>query len=133
MKILQLFKKPIPYRDFQKILECFNISSIDGIVIIGIVDLKIYETIKKLTLLKPMLKDFYLPCKYRVYVDKELDLTSCVNILRQVSRMFGYRMIRHSKFVNKEKQIFYKIIPANGEEDALKLGMPGTNIVVQFN
>jgi hypothetical protein len=133
MKILQLFRKPIAYIDFQKILECFNISKIDGIVIISALDLRTHNTVEKLEKLKPLLNEYYLPCKYRVYVDKDLDLNSCINILRQTSRMFGYKLLRQSKFVNKEKQIFYKIVKSNGVERTLSLGRSTSNITVQFD
>lgn len=64
--------------------------------------------IEKLNLLMPQLKNYYMNCKHKKYLEN-LDPKKCVTILRQLLRLYDYRVLSIEKYHNGQKFLLYKI------------------------
>lgn len=109
MKINQLFKTHITDDLLHKVLRCFNYNEINTEKYFCKLDLENYDTINKLNELKDELKKIYLPCKSKIYVDI-VTLNDAITILRQILRLFNYKLVSKQKYINNKKLIFYYII-----------------------
>ena len=89
----QLFKREPTKNEFNKILECFNISDIDEIHSITYLSIKTYKTIDKLYNILDILLDIYLPCKYNFI--SNLNTKRCLTILRQIIRLYDCKLIKY--------------------------------------
>ncbi len=72
--------------------------------------------IEKLNLLMPQLKNHYMNCKHKKYLEN-LDPKKCVTILRQLLRLYEYRVISMEKYHNGQKFLLYKIEKIEIEKD----------------
>jgi len=72
--------------------------------------------IEKLNLLMPQLKNYYMNCKHKKYLEN-LDPKKCVTILRQLLRLYEYRVISIEKYHNGQKFLLYKIEKIEIEKD----------------
>ena len=74
------------------------------------------NVIEKLNLLMPQLKEYYMNCKHKKYLEN-LDPKKCVTILRQLLRLYEYRVISMEKYHNGQKFLLYKIEKIEIEKD----------------
>lgn len=109
MKINQLFKTHMTDDLFYKIINCFNYSEINSNVFFSKMDLDTFDTVNRLSDLKNELKTIYLPCKSKIYMEIESS-QDAITILRQVLRLFNYKLMSKQKYINNKKVIFYYII-----------------------
>ncbi len=72
--------------------------------------------IEKLNLLLPQLKNYYMNCKHKKYLEN-LDPKKCVTILRQLLRLYDYRVVSMEKYHNGQKFLLYKIEKIEIEKD----------------
>lgn len=89
----QLFQRAPTEKEFNKILECFNINNIDDTHSITYLSIKTYKTIDKLYNLLDMLLQLYLPCKYNFI--SNLNTKRCLTILRQVIRLYDCKLTKY--------------------------------------
>lgn len=110
MNNYQLFKS-IPNVSILDSLE--NIYPIKGFrekrVIFTKNDLIEFGTLDKLQNFIPVLKSFYLPCKQRMFLNC-LCFRRAMTILRQILRLFSYKIISKEKFTNYKKHYQYWIV-----------------------
>lgn len=66
------------------------------------------NVIEKLNLLLPQLKNYYMNCKHTKYLEN-LDPKKCVTILRQLLRLYNYKVISMEKYHSGQKFLLYKI------------------------
>jgi hypothetical protein len=74
------------------------------------------NVIEKLNLLMPQLKNYYMNCKHKKYLEN-LDPKKCVTILRQLLRLYDYRVVSIEKYHNGQKFLLYKIEKIEIEKD----------------
>ena len=74
------------------------------------------NVIEKLSLLMPQLKNYYMNCKHKKYLEN-LDPKKCVTILRQLLRLYDYRVVSIEKYHNGQKFLLYKIEKIEVEKD----------------
>ncbi len=74
------------------------------------------NVIEKLNLLMPQLKEYYMNCKHKKYLEN-LDPKKCVTILRQLLRLYDYRVVSMEKYHNGQKFLLYKIEKIEVEKD----------------
>ncbi len=74
------------------------------------------NVIEKLNLLMPQLKEYYMNCKHKKYLEN-LDSKKCVTILRQLLRLYEYRVVSMEKYHNGQKFLLYKIEKIEVEKD----------------
>ena len=109
----QLFKKIPTETIMNKILLCFNISTLDeGKVTFCRKDIINFNSVNKLNNIKEELKEFYLPCKARTYLN-DLNEKNIVTILRQVLKHHNYNVLSKEKYLRGEKFILYTIVTNN--------------------
>ena len=72
-------------------------------------DFENQKCLEKLKEFIPKLEKLYLPCKSKVFL-KLLNFKKSITILRQILRVFGYKLQSKEKFVNYRKFFLYWII-----------------------
>ncbi len=72
--------------------------------------------IEKINILTPQLKEYYMNCKHKKYLEN-IDPKKCVTILRQMLRLYDYRVVSMEKYHNGQKFLLYKIEKIELEKD----------------
>jgi len=128
MKILQLFKNKIESEHLMIFLQCFGLFGLDDTHVFTKYELRLLETCKKITLIIPMLREYYLPCKANIYIGQELTEAKAITILRQILRVHAYILVSIERNINHEKQIFYCVKRLN----ACSLSYTQSNVMVDM-
>lgn len=111
MKINQLFTKKVDTDLLLKLLQCFGLNDLHDKRFFCKFDMIQLNTVQKVNLLKPLLEEYYLPCKSKVYLDTEnMTEKRAITILKQVLRLHGYYLYSKEKNVNNRKIIFYQLL-----------------------
>lgn len=109
MKINQLFIASIDDDDLIKdILSCFHLNSLKDSSSFSLKEIRDNKSLIDFTILIERLKPYYLPCKASVYLVNVTE-ARMITILRQILKIFGYKLVTTKKTVNKDKSIFYNI------------------------
>jgi hypothetical protein len=74
------------------------------------------NVIEKIQLLIPQLKEYYMNCKHKKYLEN-IDAKKCVTILRQLLRLYEYRVVSMEKYHNGQKFLLYKIEKIEANKD----------------
>jgi len=104
----QLFKKNPDQELFTKIIQTLGIDEFKEDFSFRKKDLLSFGTIDKIKALEPELREYYFPCKCKLYLDN-LNENKCITIIRQFLRYFGYNLISKEKYLNGEKFIIYSL------------------------
>ena len=131
MTLYQLFTKNPSEEIMEKILECFDISSLEDTVIFTRKDLIEKDTLNKIIEIRKDIEVYYLPCKAKKYLH-DLNEKKLITILRQFVRIFGYFIFSKEKYIQGEKYITYQIMPLN-KKNFLKLRKKDENYIVSFD
>lgn len=106
----QLFRK-IPSKDVVlNILKAYNIDGFDTCHAFTLADLENHNTIKNLETFTQDLENCYLKCKWKYFTN--LTPKKSITLLRQILRLYGYKLKSREKCVNGVKFNIYKIIEA---------------------
>jgi hypothetical protein len=109
----QLFKTLPTKQIVDKVLLCFNIENLENSkVTFCRKDIVSNNSVKKLNTIKNELKEFYIPCKARTYLN-DLNEKNIVTILRQLLKHHKYNVISKEKYLRGEKFILYTIVPTD--------------------
>lgn len=110
MAINQLFKLKPSKEILKEILQYININ-IDNIdnKSFSIKDLYENKIEAKFVLIKEKLGPYYLPCKRNVYLEN-LTIKKFITILRQLLKLYNYKLQSHDKYINGNKYLIYSII-----------------------
>lgn len=118
----QLFTRKLNDDELKIILNCYNINNLETNNSITYLSLKINNTINKLYENLDILIDVYLPCKYKFI--SELTIKRCITILRQITRLYDYKVVKYSF----NKASIYKIESNNNKNINIK-----KNVELRFN
>lgn len=110
MKKDQLFKKHPSDELFLKVLKAFGLNDLNDTRSFTRKDLKILRTVEKLELILDQLKQCYLPCKSRTYLNGLTEKNS-VTVLRQILKTRNYTVLSREKYMRGEKFIIYSLTP----------------------
>ena len=133
----QLFKK-IPTKEIlNKVLLCFDIDDLqNGKVSFCRKDIVRLDSVSKLNNITDLLKEYYLPCKARTYLN-DLNEKNIVTILRQILKHFNYNIISKEKYLRGEKFILYNIIAntdvQEDEHNVKHLQIKKKSIIINFD
>lgn len=105
----QLFKKIPPRELLYNILEIFGLNNLDDHRNFTRNDIDKMDTINKMYKIKPILEQYYIPCKARTYLN-DINSKNIITILRQVLRLYGYSVISREKYIKGDKFIIYQLI-----------------------
>ena len=104
----QLFQQ-VPDEEFMvKLLNCFGIIDFNDKKEFTKSNLEDLNIISKIEDLIPELVIYYLPCKYEMFL-KHFTINKCITILRQLLRLYNYKLKKREHVQNKKKSIYYHI------------------------
>lgn len=104
----QLFQQ-VPDEEFMvKLLNCFGIIDFNDKKEFTKSNLEDLNIISKIEDLIPELVIYYLPCKYEMFL-KDFTINKCITILRQLLRLYNYKLKKREHVQNKKKSIYYHI------------------------
>lgn len=90
------------------LLQCFGLSGLQDKKSFKKKDLVAIETVKQINDMKHILEQFYLPCKYKLYI-VNINEKKAITVLRQVLRLFDYHIASRECNINNKKMIFYTL------------------------
>lgn len=109
MTINQLFKNKPPIEIVNELLNIYGLSSLNDSKIFSKIDLIQNDTLNKIDSFKLKIINYYLPCKAKIYLNN-IDHKKLITILRQVIKIYGYKINSKEKYLKGEKIITYQII-----------------------
>ena len=115
MKKNQLFRKVPSDEVLNKIVDAFGFRSLNDRRSFSRNDLLKLDTVAKVQEMKPLLEQYYLPCKARTYLN-ELTEKNVVTILRQCLKTKGFTICSREKYLKGDKFIIYSICPLDQKE-----------------
>ena len=101
----------------QLILDAFGLDNLEDTRLFTKEHMKDIETVQKIVELSDQLKEYYLPCKSKVYL-KNLNEKKCITILRQFVKFHNYKCLSMEKSIKGKKTMTYRLLFTN--EDYLK-------------
>lgn len=126
----QLFKV-IPERNFVvELLNLYGIKDFYDNHYFTIKNLETLNTLNNLIKLSEKLKEYYIPCKAKIYL-KNIDLKRCIVILRQFLKCHNFTLYSKEKYFNKVKHTTYTIISNN--EGISTTDKNSNSIIVSFD
>lgn len=126
----QLFKI-IPDRNFViDLLHFYGIKDFYDTHYFTLENLKYLNTVEKLTNTKEKLKEYYIPCKAKIYL-KNIDLKRSIVILRQFLKCHNFTLYSKEKYFKKVKHMTYRIISNN--EGIFTPDKKSNSIIVSFD
>ena len=115
MTINQLFKKK-PNKEFiEEILLLYGLNNFEDNKQFTRKDLEKLDLCKKINHISEKFKDYYLPCKYKVYLGN-ISIKKSITLLRQLLKLYDYNVKSNEKYIKGEKIIVYQILPKNSQK-----------------
>ena len=102
----QLFKAQPPIELVEEVLKYLGIINFNENYKFSREDIQKKELVTKI--LDLPLDDYYINCKYQKYFTY-LNEKKCVTIIRQLVRIYGYKVISTEKFSNGSKFLLYHL------------------------
>ena len=114
MPVNQLFRI-MPDRSFViSLLNLYGIEDFSDTRYFTRENLQTLNTVEELKELEEKLKDYYIPCKARTYLE-EITIPRSIVILRQFLKCHGYTLFSKEKFIKGKKHTIYKIVTIDKE------------------
>jgi len=115
MTINQLFKKK-PSKEFIKdILILYGLENFEDNKQFTRKDLKNLNLCDNISKISHTFKDYYLPCKYKIYL-QNISIKKSITLLRQLLKLYDYNVKSNEKYIKGEKIIVYQILPKNSQK-----------------
>ena len=128
----QLFKNKPDFNLVTNIIKIFGLLDINDINLFTKQNLIDLDTINKMYEYIPKLKEYYLPCKSRLYLT-DLDEKKCITILRQLLKQYNYNILAKEKTIKSVKYNFYQIIQFSNKKINTKSTNDERKIVLSFD
>ena len=112
------------------ILETFGLDGLGDTKFFTKCSIKDINTVEKMNEMKENLREYYLPCKARNYLD-ELNEQKCITILRQFLKVHNYTLITTEKYINKKKMGTYRLIKID-DKNSLPTSKESKVTVISF-
>ena len=129
MPVNQLFRT-MPDRSFViSLLNLYGIEDFNDTRYFTRENLETLNTAEELKELEDKLKDYYIPCKARTYLE-EITIPRSIVILRQFLKCHGYTLFSKEKFIKSKKHTIYKIVTIDKEVSTPK---KKEKVVVSFD
>ena len=129
MPVNQLFRT-MPNRSFViSLLNLYGIEDFNDTRYFTRENLETLNTAEELKELEEKLKNYYIPCKARTYLE-EITIPRSIVILRQFLKCHGYTLFSKEKFIKSKKHTIYKIVTIDKEVSTPK---KKEKVVVSFD
>lgn len=129
MTINQLFTKKPSKELVEKLIQAYGLSGFDDETTFSKRELDKNNLFGKLSEIIKDLKDFYLPCKRKIYLE-DINYKKSITILRQCLKLYNYKIKSKEKYFNGDKIIIYQILANNNDKTNKK---QDTNCVISFD
>ena len=133
----QLFSSKPPMELVTKLLNAFGLKDINDRQEFCEIDADKYNTIIVIRGMDCEIKDCYIPCKQKVYINNPDDITykSSITILRQFLKVYDYDLHSREKFIKGNKYIMYKVITKSDKQKFKNKNSnePPKEIVISFD
>lgn len=125
----QLFRKVPSEELVVRVLNAFGLASVHDTTWFTKKDLEMYGTVDKLYTLKDELKECYLACKSRLYLN-DISVKNSITILRQILKVHGYKLTVKNKYIFGKKSSLYQIVSLKEKEvETVPLQMHGDYLI----
>ena len=108
MKKNQLFRKTPDDFLITKLIAAFGFKSLIDKRYFSRSDLFKLKTVDRIKEIKPLLEQYYIPCKSRTYIN-DLNEKNIVTILRQCIKPKGFTITSREKYQKGDKFIIYTL------------------------
>lgn len=109
MKINQLFTKTVELGVAERLVRCIGLDGIDDGRTFTRFDLQRVDAVAKFAAIECELREYYLPCKARLYMEDMTD-KKVLTVVKQVLRLHGYALQSREKNSGSKKIIVYRIV-----------------------
>jgi len=114
MPVNQLFRT-MPDRSFViSLLNLYGIEDFNDTRYFTKENLETLNTAEELKELEDKLRNYYIPCKAKTYLE-EITIPRSIVILRQFLKCHGYTLFSKEKFIKSKKHTIYKIVTIDKE------------------
>ena len=114
MPVNQLFRT-MPDRSFViSLLNLYGIEDFNDTRYFTKENLETLNTTEELKELEDKLRNYYIPCKAKTYLE-EITIPRSIVILRQFLKCHGYTLFSKEKFIKSKKHTIYKIVTIDKE------------------
>ncbi len=87
-------------------------------------DMEINGAVSKFTSILPQLLEIYIPCKFDLFCRKQLDISACITIAKQLLRTINYDIVGKECVVNGERMQKYEIMTIHAKKIRKKVIVP---------
>ena len=114
MPVNQLFRT-MPDRSFViSLLNLYGIEDFNDTRYFTRENLETLNTAEELKEIVDKLRNYYIPCKAKTYLE-EISIPRSIVILRQFLKCHGYTLFSKEKFIKSKKHTIYKIVTIDKE------------------
>tara|TARA_B100000700_G_C14420815_1_gene568053 strand:+ start:64 stop:453 length:390 start_codon:yes stop_codon:yes gene_type:complete len=114
MPVNQLFRT-MPDRSFViSLLNLYGIEDFNDTRYFTRENLETLNTAEELKEIVDKLRNYYIPCKAKTYLE-EITIPRSIVILRQFLKCHGYTLFSKEKFIKSKKHTIYKIVTIDKE------------------
>lgn len=106
----QLFRKKPTFEFVAKVAALYNIKEFKESQKFTLSNLENMKTVEKLNEIMPELKEHYINCKAKKYLEN-LDPKRAVTVLRQLLKSIEYNLVSKEKYANGHKFLEYRVEP----------------------
>ena len=110
MTINQLFKKKPSKELVEKLINTFGLMGFNDDSFFSKKETDKNNTISKINNLIPILDEYYLPCKKKIYL-RDINYKRSITILRQCIKIYNFVLKSKEKYIKGDKLIIYQIVP----------------------
>ena len=128
----QLFKNKPDLNLVTDIIKLFGLLNINDINLFTRQNLIDLNTMDKLYEYIPKLKEYYLPCKAKIYLS-DLNEKKCITILRQLLKQYNYNILTKEKTIKSVKYNFYQIIQHSTKNIDTNVNNIDRTVVLSFD
>jgi hypothetical protein len=112
MTINQLFKKKPSKELVEKLINTFGLMGFNDDSFFSKKETDKNNTISKINNLVPILDEYYLPCKKKIYL-RDINYKRSITILRQCIKVYNFVLKSKEKYIKGDKLIIYQIVPVD--------------------
>lgn len=129
MTINQLFKKKPSKELVEKLINTFGLMGFNDDSFFSKKETDKNNTISKINNLIPILDEYYLPCKKKIYL-RDINYKRSITILRQCIKIYNFVLKSKEKYIKGDKLIIYQIVPIDEKKKEKK---EISNCIISFD
>jgi len=135
MVLNQLFRISPSLELTIKFIKMFGLRDINDKTEFCVLDMDKLNTLGNFKNIQKEIKNCYIPCKRKKYINNQLDNKALLTILRQFLKIHDYDMNSREKFIKGSKYLIYRIITKHEKENIkrLKRVIPNKEVTIVFD